>query len=71
MQSELRELLLWTVMMDVEIVLGAAVAMDQEQLLVAVAWIVVMFEVEDAEPVAAVAAAAAVQEQEYLLLEQG
>lgn len=55
-------------MMDVEIVLGAAVAMDQEQLLVAVAWIVVMFEVEDAEPVAA---AAAVQEQEYLLLEQG
>jgi len=68
MQSELRELLLWTVMMEVEIVLGAAVAMDQEQLLVAVAWIVVMFEVEDAEPVAA---AAAVQEQEYLLLEQG
>ena len=60
-------------MMEVEIVLGAAVAMDQEQLLVAVAWIVVMFEVEDAEPVVAVAAAAAaaVLEQEYLLLEQG
>ena len=57
-------------MMEVEIVLGAAVAMDQEQLLVAVAWIVVMFEVEDAEPVV-VAAAAAVLEQEYLLLEQG
>ena len=61
-------------MMEVEIVLGAAVAMDQEQLLVAVAWIVVMFEVEHAEPVvvaAAAAAAAAVLEQEYLMLEQG